>query len=152
MNFLVRLLLAALLASIATGPKAATWPPQEGVVSYVIDGDTFRVGVPAWQATPFEWMGLRVIGIDTPEAAASRAKCEAELARGLEAKAYARTLLPNGARISFAWTGHDKYGGRFLASVTLPDGRDYAAVMIAAGHARPYNGGAKASWCPTGGQ
>ena len=36
--------------------------------------------------------------------------------------------------------GWDKYGGRSDAQLTLPDGRDLTAVMIAAGHAAPWNG------------
>lgn len=30
-----------------------------------------------------------------------------------------------------------KYGGRFDGTVTLADGRDFAAVMVATGHAVP---------------
>jgi endonuclease YncB( thermonuclease family) len=36
----------------------------------------------------------------------------------------------------------EKYG-RYLAKITLPDNTDYASVMIAAGHAKPYFGGTR---------
>ena len=89
----------------------------------VVDGDSVIVDVPAWAETPFHRMSIRVVGIDTPEKRRPPAKCAAEVRLGLAASAYARTLA-------------------------LPDGRDWGALMIAGGYARPYDGGRKSSWCP----
>ena len=35
-----------------------------------------------------------------------------------------------------------------VAADPMPDGRPLAAMQIAAGHGRPYGGGARWSWCP----
>ena len=41
----------------------------------------------------------------------------------------------------------DKFGGRVDAGILLADGRDFARAMMDAGHARPYAGGRRESWC-----
>jgi endonuclease YncB( thermonuclease family) len=64
---------------------------------------------------------------------------ELRRAGGSEAVAYARSLLPLGLRVVATTWGVEKYG-RTLADITLPDGRDFAAEMIRAGHAVPYDG------------
>ena len=94
---------------------------------------------------PFETISLRVARIDTPESRRDRAKCAVEIEKGLRAKKEAALMTKPGERIQFAFHGFDKYGGRILASVTLPDGRDFTAAMIAAGHARAYDGKRKGS-------
>ncbi len=48
--------------------------------------------------------------------------------------------------------GGGKYFGRVVADVATADGVDVGAVLIAAGHARPYDGGARGSWCETAAQ
>jgi endonuclease YncB( thermonuclease family) len=62
------------------------------VLVSVIDGDTIKVDVPAWSATPFHEINVRIAGIDAPESKRGQAKCEGELQRGLAARRYARTL------------------------------------------------------------
>jgi endonuclease YncB( thermonuclease family) len=37
-----------------------------------------------------------------------------------------------------------------LADVATPDGADVAAALVAGGHARAYDGGARRSWCEIG--
>jgi len=113
----------------------------------VTDGDTIRVRVPDWAGTPFGTIAVRVLGIDTPESQKAFAKCDRELALGKEAKDYAKRLVPPNTRLGFAYAGQDKYGGRVLGTITLPDGRDFAAVMLEQGLAHPYGGKRKASWC-----
>jgi endonuclease YncB( thermonuclease family) len=88
-----------------------------------IDGDTFR----------FFWLvpGVcRVRGIDAPER---------DTEHGRLAKARAEMLLPAGMTATLRIHGRDKYG-RTLAGVTEPLGRDFAALMIAEGHAMPWDG------------
>jgi micrococcal nuclease len=122
--------------------------PTVAIVLSVTDGDSVRLRVPDWAGTPFGVMTLREIGVDTPESIRHVAKCDAEAAKGLTAKAYAKGLLRPGERVRFIYKGRDKYGGRFLGSLLLPDGREFGQVMVAAGLARPYDGGRKSSWCP----
>jgi micrococcal nuclease len=116
------------------------------VLVSVIDGDTIKVDVPAWSATPFHEINVRIAGIDAPESKRGQAKCEGELQRGLAARRYARTLIAPGAQVTGTIRGHDKYG-RVLADITLPDGRGFATAMTSAGYARPYDGKRKGSWC-----
>lgn len=56
---------------------------------------------------------------------------------GPEAAAYARSLCPAGTRVRVTSMSWDKYGGRFDGTITLPDGRDFGALMIASGYAVP---------------
>lgn len=134
------MLALTLAAALATIDYPAT------VVS-VVDGDTLRVTVAGWPA-PFDPVAVRVVGIDTPESRRPPAKCAGELRLGGEAKAFAKRLLRKGDQVVVHYTqgARDKYG-RLLASVTLPDGSDFAGRQIAAGLARPYDGGRKSSWC-----
>lgn len=117
------------------------------IVLGVTDGDTVRVRVPDWAGTPFGTISVRVLGINAPESSRALAKCDKELALGQEAKAYAKTLLPPNSRIAFVYRGPDKYGGRVLGTLQLPDGRDFGAIMVGAGLAVPYDGKKKGSFC-----
>ena len=89
---------------------------------------------------------VRVRGVDTPESG-SRAKCEAERAKALEATRFTRAAVPVGSAVWLAKVEPDKYGGRVLAQVILPDNRDLAAMLLAAGYARPYSGAKRLGWC-----
>jgi endonuclease YncB( thermonuclease family) len=113
----------------------------------VTDGDTVRVRIPDWAGTPFGTISVRVLGINTPESQKAFAKCEKELALGVVAKDYAKQLIHPNDRLGFVYGGADKYGGRVLGSLRLPDGRDFATVMLSQGLAAPYNGKKKGSWC-----
>jgi endonuclease YncB( thermonuclease family) len=76
-------------------------------------------------------LSCRVFGINAPELAT---------AAGKVALAYAQTLLKPGDRVTVVSHGYDKYGGRFDGSITLADGRDFAAMMLAAGQAVVFAG------------
>lgn len=63
---------------------------------------------------------------------------------GAEARDYVASIMPVGTRVTLRTAAPDKYGGRYDADVTLPDGRDLAATVIAAGYAAAWDGaGAK---------
>ena len=99
----------------------------------VYDGDTIRLGDER----------IRIVGLDTPELG-HRAECESE---ALAAEQARQALIGEIARgnVALHRQGTDRYG-RTLARVTV-DGRDVAATLIANGHARPYAGGRRESWC-----
>ena len=82
-------------------------------------------------------------GIDTPEL---RGKCASEKERAIAAREHLRMLLVAGP-VELSNVEPDKYAGRVDATVRV-SGQDIGAAMVAAGHARPYNGGARAGWCP----
>lgn len=74
-------------------------------------------------------MSCRVYGINAPELRTDAGKASL---------AYAQTILHPGDLCTVLSHGWDKYGGRFDGSITLPDGRDYAQVMLDSGQAVPY--------------
>jgi len=101
-----------------------------------VDGDTFNalmdLGMDVLRKAQF-----RCANHDTPE-------------RGdmfyNEATDYARLLTSDG--IDHIQTFKDKTGkyGRFIATITLKDGRELSAVMIDKGLARQYSGGKRDPW------
>jgi endonuclease YncB( thermonuclease family) len=66
----------------------------------------------------------------------------AELAtpEGKAALAFLETIVKPGDQVTLVSHGWDKYGGRVDGTLTLADGRDLAAVMIAANQAAPWDG------------
>lgn len=100
-------------------------------VTKVIDGDTVDVDVDLGMHVHTRTR-LRVIGINAPETSTVSGK----LAQG-----WARAVLPLGAFITIK-TEKDKTEkyGRWLASITMPDGRDYAEMAIENGHAVAWDG------------
>ncbi len=108
--------------------------PYPGVVRDWHDGDTchvdldlgFAVIEAAYDLDAKPRLSCRVFGINAPELSTDAGKV---------ALAFAKTLCPPGTRVLVLSRGWDKYGGRFDGQITLPDGRDYATVMIAAGQA-----------------
>lgn len=140
---------ALVSAQQATPPIVAnpTVALYDATVLHVADGDTVEVTIDAWKDTPFFKEGIRVYGIDTPEHVLPPAKCSSEVLLGLNAKAYALTLVKPGDRIKVGFIRVDKYGGRVDATLTLPDGRDWATLMLTGKYARPYFGATKSDWC-----
>lgn len=128
----------ALAAETVSGPIAAH-------VVRVIDGDTVEVAAKPWLGMTITTR-VRVSGIDTPEKA-GRAKCAAEASLAERASAMTRAALPEGAAVRISDVVEDKYGGRVVARIADPQGRDVGKSLIAAGLARPYDGGTKSSWC-----
>lgn len=108
-----------------------------------IDGDTLDVDVDLGFHIVLRER-VRVLGIDTPEL---HSPDPAKRAAAQVSRAMAISLCPVGM-VQLIHTdkpyADDKYG-RFLASITLPDGRDYATAMIQLGLAVAYDGGKKAA-------
>lgn len=118
----------------------STWGPYRAIVFDWHDGDTchfdaldlgFGIVLAARDIDGDSIWSARILGINSPEINTDAGKA---------AKAYAEKICAPGTRVTVLSHNLDKYGGRFLASLTLPDGTDYAAAMITAGHAKPYNG------------
>lgn len=102
------------------------------VVVAVTDGDSVWVDADlGWHLTLR--MPVRVAHINAPEVATDAGKA---------ARDYARTLLPVGTKLTLTSHSLDKYG-RSLGTLTYPNGNDYGALMVAAGHAVAYEGGAR---------
>lgn len=112
------------------------------LVISVTDGDTFKARISVWDNVDVV-TAVRLRGIDTPEI---KGKCPAEKALALTAKTRLTELLNTGP-VTLLRVEPDKYAGRVDADVTI-NGSSVAGILIQEGLARPYTGGARASWCP----
>ena len=112
-----------------------------------IDGDTFeaRVHLPAG---PDITTRVRLRGIDAPEL---KAACPQELQMAEAASSALRDLLGQGEVVIFH-VGPDKYNGRVDADVATSRTENVSAALLAAGHARSYNGGHRSGWCANAGR
>jgi endonuclease YncB( thermonuclease family) len=98
----------------------------------VIDGDTVRLDID---------LGLRIRSVQPVRVAHVDAP-EMRTAEGRLARAFVASLLPVGSTVTLRTARPDKFG-RVLGSITLADGSDLAARLMDAGHASPYEGGAR---------
>ena len=106
-------------------------------LSSVYDGDTFRVHLNCKYRIFCKSMPVRVRGVDCPEIRSDSAKTKA-LAK--QAKVFTKNFLKSG-KILLLNCGRDKYF-RLLCDVKV-NGQNLSEELIKAGHAIPYNGGAK---------
>lgn len=101
-------------------------------VSYVYDGDTPVCTIVLPFGTGLVNSRVRVNGINSPELHTPDGDAAAE---------FAKTLVQPGDTVTLTSPGplgrRDNYG-RVLASITLPDGRDWGQVMVENGHATTY--------------
>ncbi len=105
-----------------------------------LDGDTASVRVDCGFRIYTE-QTIRLMGLDTAEL---HSRDTAERARAAAAHMRAMVLLPPGADCTVATAKPvDRYG-RWLGTLTTAGGVDVNAVLLAEGHARPYDGGARA--------
>jgi len=107
-----------------------------------IDGDTFEARVHLGPGQDV-MTRIRLRGIDAPEL---KAACAEELRLAEAATGALRDLLRQG-EVAIYSIGPDKYQGRVVADVATKGTGNVAAVLMAAGHVRSYNGGHRDSWC-----
>lgn len=98
-------------------------------VTAVHDGDTFTadidLGFQVHALTAVRLLGCNAIELDDPGGKEARDNLASLL---IDQKVLLRTVKP------------DKFGGRYDAQVTLPDGRDLVTLLLADGWATPYDG------------
>lgn len=110
---------------IGTHFSGGVWQ-VEGIVSRVIDGDTFEVMCDLGFKIYLE-ITVRLNGIDAPETSTNA---------GVEAILFAENLLPVDTRVIVTSRQLDKYG-RAVADVVLRDtGASVAERMVSVGHAQ----------------
>ncbi len=107
--------------------RKVEWHTTATVIE-VVDGDTIKVEIDLGWKISYK-TSIRVEGINAPEM---------NTINGGIAKNFAETLLEQGEEIEVLSRRLDKYG-RSQAKVTLPDGRDFAQVMLESGHAVAMN-------------
>ena len=129
------LLCAASAQTVLPGPVPAE-------VRRALDGDTLGVSARIWLGQEVETK-VRLEGVDAPEL---RGACEAERAAARAARAWLDAQLA-GAAVRLVDVRFDKYGGRVLARVLDPQGRDVGAALVAEGLARAYDGRRREPWC-----
>lgn len=131
---------ALLLVSSAVLANPYSW-----AITRVIDGDTVAFRADFMPAPLKPELSIRVLGVDTPEKA-PRAACEKEAKAAAAASEFTKQAVKNAKTTQIEIKSHDKYGGRVLGDVFL-DGKRLSELLIENGHARPYKGEKKESWC-----
>ncbi len=118
--------------------------PVPARVIEVVDGDTIAVRARIWIGQDVETR-VRLSGVDTPE---FNGRCGRERELAAHARAFVVEAIGGGA-VKLSDVRYGKYAGRVVADVETAAGEDLGALLIAAGLGRPYDGGARASWCET---
>jgi len=137
-NFIVGVVLAIglLAATLSLAQIELPTCPNNyrATVLRVLDGDTFEAMIELGFRVHTK-QRIRVLKLDTPES--FRPRNEFEKAHGEQAKEYATALLLDRnviLEVERTRNGNIKTTlSRYLASVRLPDGRDFAEVMVEAG-------------------
>ncbi len=106
--------------------------PYRARVLRVVDGDTIDAFV-SFGFDEYRAPRVRIAGIDAPEK--NRA---ATAVAGKAATVFLATLLPIGSPVVLHTDPDPDNFGRYIARVTMQDGRDAGDVMIANGHAVLY--------------
>lgn len=126
----------------------------------VYDGDTVRfLMLSGGTEGSILKLSLRILGIDTPEIRGGQGhlaeeKIASELSRnklaeliGARVSKDPRTPRPRKSVLTkIILREWDKFGGRVLGDIILPDGKSVADIMISEGYARSYNGDKKTVW------
>ena len=140
--YLATLVVAASFAGSAAPAAERLAGPVEAEAVRVIDGDSLVVRARIWLGQTVE-THVRLAGIDTPEL---RGKCAEERKKAEAARAALIAFLGEG-KVALSGIEADKFGGRVRARLASATHRDVAQALIAGGHARAYDGGARAGWC-----
>ena len=110
-------------------------------VTKVYDGDTITVDIDELNPLAGKKIGVRILGIDTPEI---RSKDPEVKAMAYEVRDWLLNKIKNAKRVELKNVQRDKYF-RILADVYV-DGEKVANEMLEKKLAIPYDGGKKADW------
>lgn len=112
----------------------------------VVDGDTVIVTANWLLPELGNHISIRVLGVDTPEKP-PRAKCENEAVLAESASSFVKSIIHPGDVVIVTPKGFDKYGGRILGNVYIPNHGDLSKLLVDNNYAHPYYGKTKQSWC-----
>ncbi len=115
----------------------------QGLVDYVIDGDTFNADVIIEDDISVP-VRIRILDIDAPEI---KGKCDTEIDLAIKSEERLKELLPEGSIVYLDNLKDDKYLGRINATVKNSDGVNVSDVLIKEKLAVPYDGGKRIDWC-----
>jgi endonuclease YncB( thermonuclease family) len=110
--------------------------PTRARVASVHDGDTICVDVPLGTKA---LLGVDLWAHDIPVRLTGCNARELKDPGGVEARNNLREVLPVGRQVTVV-LGPDKYGQRREGTVTLPDGRDLVALLVATNWAATWDG------------
>lgn len=107
----------------------------------VHDGDTLFVDVPEWPPIIGDRIGVRILGIDTPELHDKR---PAVRAKAIHARNVVESIVSKGQKVVLKDVSRDKY---FRVDAKLiVDGKDVGELLLKRKLAHPYDGGTKIEW------
>ncbi|MDP9839239.1 endonuclease YncB(thermonuclease family) [Neorhizobium huautlense] len=132
------LLLAAAIATAAFAREEIAGP-VEATILRIVDGDTLLVEARPWPQQRME-VYVRIRGIDAPE---MKSGCPGVRLAGVDARNALEELTAASRKIQLVHISGDKYFGRIVADVILPDGKNVADDLLVAGLVRVYSGGRK---------
>ena len=135
---------AALVAAASLAAASAWTADYDWPVVRVIDGDTVQVDASADIPPELASIRVRLRGVDTPET--WKPKCERERQAGEAATAFTEVAIAEARIVHVRDPAWGKWGGRVVADLVL-DGQSLSEALIAAGHARSYDGGKRRNWC-----
>jgi endonuclease YncB( thermonuclease family) len=103
--------------------------PFMGSVAHIVDGDTYDLLLDLGCNT-YPYLTCRLLGVDTPES-----NRLATRTAGLAAKTWVQQRMPIGSPVRVHTEPDPDSFGRYLVTLTLPDGADLATELVTAGHA-----------------
>ncbi|MDB5569508.1 MAG: hypothetical protein JWN93_691 [Hyphomicrobiales bacterium] len=134
---------ARIAHTIAGDALPGSYPAR---VVRVLDGDTFEAVVRVWFGQDVTTR-VRIRNVDAPEL---KSQCAAEARLAQSAREALADVLASGP-VTLHDLGLDKYGGRIVASVSVAASpqspENVAAMLVAGGYARAYDGRKRQSWC-----
>jgi endonuclease YncB( thermonuclease family) len=132
----------------AIDPKSVSKVPFQNQcilarIEEIYDGDTVKIIILSGDV-PIR-LGLRILGIDTPEIKHGQDRLPQEHAAAIRVRDHLKSMFSNNiAQIRIHdW---DKYGGRVLGDLFLPSGENVSDILIQGRWARPYHGEKKKAW------
>lgn len=118
-------------------PLEARWVYSHITRIRVIDGDSMEIDLDLGFNMVLHGLRVRIRGYNAPElrSHAGHVATKDEIDKGRLAKAYAETLLanPEGCSLETYKDGAQQTFGRWLATIKLANGEDFAAAMVNAG-------------------
>ena len=112
-------------------PTQANRYVYDATVEDVYDADTVRLNVDLGFDHTQRRVSLRLHGCNARELSEPG---------GMEARNFLRNLLPAGTAVLIRSVKDDKYGGRYNALLSLPDGRDVVSLLLKAGYVAEWDG------------
>jgi endonuclease YncB( thermonuclease family) len=141
-------LFLCLLGASHVGAADVAYPVYEPFKAKILraaDGNTFTARALDCGPAALCDFTIRIFALDTPESrrggGLAGAKCEKERRLGIIAKTFAKQKMLDEivTVVPLQRAQQTDPRGRFLASVTLKDGTDYAKMMIRTGNGRFYD-------------